>query len=136
MHNRVRYTPAMRITLCLIGVLTFALLPACESHQPVTSESRPVVYHRATLSTIIDAPAHRVTEAAERVVERWQLDQRYTDEGDNHQTVYAHTPDDQRIAITSVPRSPRTTDLSIKVGAYGDRDRSWQLLEAIRAEVR
>lgn len=94
-----------------------------------------VAYVRGDLQTTFDHNLERVYEATLGAVDDFGF-ALISDRGDRTGgDLVARTGQDRRVKISMVPVGDELTEVSIRVGAFGDQDLSMRIHDAIRARL-
>lgn len=114
---------------CLIG------LSGCVAVVAAGGAAGGVAYVRGELQMQLDQPAHEVNSAVEdaaKEMELFQVERKRDLIGG--QFVYRNAQD-QKITITTEAQGQQITQLSIRVGIFGDQQQSQVILDRIRSHL-
>jgi hypothetical protein len=122
------------LSVVLLSVLSLGLT-GCLAVVAGGAAAGGVAYVRGELRIDLDHRVASVNRAIEKAGNRLELHPISADSDQmGGQFVFRNAHDD-KITVTSTARTDTTTSLSIRVGVFGDQQKSQQLLDAIRAQL-
>ncbi|MFP4541510.1 MAG: DUF3568 family protein [Opitutales bacterium] len=129
------HTLLSRFLRVSMALLCLAALPGCVALIAGGSAVGGTLYATGDLKSTIDETPRRTRDAIVEAADTLEL-VRISGESDALTGRYVfRTGDDRRITIRYQSIGERLTEVSIRVGTFGDEDLSLQILRAIRSEL-
>lgn len=119
-----------------IATPPLALTSGCVAVAAAGAAGGTVAYLRGDLETAFHAPIEKVQRAISQALQNdLQLHMISTNQDALSGKYVARTAKDERIVITLSSRSPELTEMTIRVGIFGNEDLSRRILTAIEERL-
>lgn len=115
--------------VALVGTLALSPLAGCYIGQD------GVKRNFGTYSTLVSATPDQAIAAAREVAREMNLTEVVFTSNASEGHLVATSPDERTYEFTTFGKGDRVTDLAIRVGTTGDKDKSYQLLDAIKGKL-
>lgn len=92
-----------------------------------------VAYVRGELTVTLNEKVADVGSAADKALKKLQFSRVSEAKDALYQEYVARTADDKKVIVSAKSKGERLTELKIRVGTFGDENRSQTILEAIKA---
>lgn len=119
---------ASRIFVLFVAL---ALLPFAGCH----IDAQGVKHSFGTYSTLVSATPDQAIAAAREVAREMNLTEVVFTSNASEGKLIATSPDERTYEFTTFGKGDRVTDLAVRVGSTGDKDKSFQLLDAIKGKL-
>lgn len=125
----------MKAAVLLLTVSAALAASGCLAVAAVAGLTAAVAYHNGELEASLDASPERVTAAAETVLRARDLPVLTSVASDIEGKVTSLLEDKDRITITAKQNEDGGSDITIRVGTYGDEELSRALFREIRDQL-
>lgn len=88
-----------------------------------------------TYSTLVSATPDQAITAAREVAREWNLTEVVFTSNASEGHLVATSPDERTYEFTTFGKGDRVTDIAVRVGTTGDKEKSFQILDAIKAKL-
>lgn len=126
---------AARVAAVVLAVAVAAGTGGCVAVVAAGAAGAGVAWVRGALETNLAADIDRCYRAAETAVEKLELATVSRKKSAVDAAVLARTALDKRVEIVLKRTGPRSTQVSIRVGVFGDEALALTILERIKAEL-
>ncbi|HKJ91081.1 MAG TPA: DUF3568 family protein [Oceanipulchritudo sp.] len=119
----------------LVILLILPVLQGCVAVVAAGGAAGGVAYVRGELRTLLEEEVEAVNEAVVEAGDSLGL-KRISAEGDRMSGKYVYrNAQDEKITITTTSETSETTELRIRIGLFGDQQKSQFILREIRKEL-
>ncbi len=126
----------IRLAIALAIATPVAFTSGCVAVAAAGAAGGTVAYLRGDLETAFHAPIEKVQQATAQALQSdLKLHMISTNQDALSGKYVARTAKDERIVITLSSRSPELTEMTIRVGIFGNEDLSRRVLNAIEERL-
>ena len=109
----------------------FALLSVAGCH----IDNKGVMHSFGTFSTLVSATPDQAITAAREVAKEMNLTEVVFESSSVEGKLIATSADERTYEFTTFAKGDRVTDLAVRVGTTGDKEKSFQIIDAIKVKL-
>ncbi|MBL8858013.1 MAG: DUF3568 family protein [Planctomycetes bacterium] len=98
-------------------------------------DNKGVMHSFGTFSTLVSATPDQAIAAAREVAKEMQLTEVVYTANSVEGKLIATSADERTYEFTTFAKGDRVTDLAVRVGTTGDKEKSFQIIDAIKVKL-